>query len=664
MILKMKRLVTLFLALLMIFGTVAMAENTDTYAYEHLVVGNTTAFNGNFSTNMWGNNTADLDVEQLLFGYNLVLWQYDQGYFDVDPTVVTGIVVYDDMLGNRTYELVLAEDLYYSDGTPITAWDYAFSILLSVADEIKAIGGNTDSYGSILGMDAYKKGETDVLTGVRVKGDHMISITIDAAYRPFFYELGLLRCLPLPIQMIAPGCAVKDDGKGIYLDKTAGTFTPEALQVSMLDAENGYVFHPTVVSGPYKLISFDGKQAEFEINEYYKGNSEGILPSIPYITYKTVTNETMMDELASGELGLINKVVNDESISAGIDLIGQNVARMASYARVGLSFMSFNCEKATVKNAAVRQAIAYCLDKDALVSSYVGDYGLRVDGYYGIGQWMYQVLTGAMVPNLEPEEGATAEEIKKAEEDLLALEAMNLDNVPVYNLDVDKANQLLDHDGWTLNKQGTTYQAGVDVVRCANIDGELVALELEMIYPEGNKIVEALQETFIDNLNQAGIQLTLTPVPMEQLLTQYYRQAERTCDMIYLATNFSEVFDPTLNYAPVDGINSNYAYIEDEKLFELAQDMAKTEPGDIVTYLQKWITFQEYWAEVLPAIPVYSNAYFDFHTPLLQDYEINANGTWSQAIVKAYLGDPSEEEEEEIVEGDEDFGDDGIIIID
>ena len=45
---------------------------------------------------------------------------------------------------------------------------------------------------------------------------------------------------------------------------------------------------------------------------------------------------------------------------------------------------------------------------------------------------------------------------------------------------------------------------------------------------------------------------------------------------------------------------------------------------------------------------------------------INANGTWSQAIVSAYLGDPAEEaeEEDEFFEEDEDFGDGGIIIID
>lgn len=663
--LMMKKWVALLLALLMTLSqAVVWAENLENDDYNHLVVGNTTAFNGNFSTNMWGNNTADLDVEHLLFGYNLVLWEHDQGYFTVDPTVVTGIVVYDDELGNRTYSLVLAEDLFYTDGTQITAWDYAFTVLLSVAEEIKAIGGNTDSFGAILGMDAYKKGDVDAVAGVRVTGDHMISFTVDAANRPFFYELGLLRCLPLPMHVIAPGCMVKDDGQGIYLDKTAGTFTADALKETMLNPETGFVYNPSVTSGPYKLISFDGNTVELEINEYYKGNAYGIVPTIPYLTYKTVTNETMMDQLANGELDLINKVVNAESIMSGIELVGQDVARMQSYARVGLSMMSFNCEKPTVHSNAVRQAMAYCLDKDTLVSSYVAGFGLRVDGYYGIGQWMYQVLTGAMEPPMEePAEDATAEEKKAYEEALKGWEEITMENIPVYNLDVAKANQLLDYDGWTLNREGTTYRAGVDDVRCAKIGDELVALDLVMIYPEGNKIAAALEETFIANLKQAGIQLTLKPVAMEELLKQYYRFDERECDMIYLATNFSEVFDPTLNYAPVDGINSNYAHLEDTKLYELALDMAMTEPGDILTYCQKWITFQEYWAEVLPAIPVYSNAYFDFHTPLLQDYFINATATWGQAVVEAYLGDPAEEEEETL-EGEEDMEEGGIIIID
>ena len=286
--------------------------------------------------------------------------------------------------------------------------------------------------------------------------------------------------------------------------------------------------------------------------------------------YGTVSNETMMDELASGELGLINKVVNADSIMNGLGLVGEGEAQMSSYARVGYSFISFNCEKPAVASQAVRQAMAWCLDKDTLVSDYVGNFGLRVDGYYGIGQWMYQVLTGALIPEVEePEAGASAEEKKAYEDTLKGWEELTMENIPVYNLDIDKANQLLNDDGWTLNQNGEAFQPGVDTVRCKKVDGELVALDLEMIYPEGNTIVDSLQVTFVDNLKLVGIQVKMTPVPMAELLTQYYRQDARDCDMIYLATNFSEVFDPTLTYAPVDGINSNYAYIEDEKLFDL-----------------------------------------------------------------------------------------------
>ncbi|MBQ4639438.1 MAG: ABC transporter substrate-binding protein [Clostridia bacterium] len=658
----MKKWVACMLALLMALShCVVLAEDEISSAYEHLVVGNTTAFNGNFSTNMWGNNTADLDVEQLLFGYNLIFWQYEQGMFDVDPSVVTGIVVYDDRQGNRTYEMTLAEDLYYTDGTQITARDYAFSILFSVADEVQALNGNTDNYGAVLGMKAYKGKEADTLAGVRVLGDHRLAITIAAENLPFFYELGLLHCLPLPVHTIAPGCQVKDDGKGVYLDKSAGTFTVEALRETVLDPEDGYLSHPKVTSGPYKLISFDGEKAEFEINEYYKGNAQGIVPVIPYLTYKTVTNEEMLDQLQSGELGLINKAVNAESIDEGIRLVGENYARMSSYARVGYSFISFNCEKDTVSSQSVRQAMALCLDKDTLVSSYVGNYGMRVDSYYGIGQWMYQVLTGAMTPELPEGEEATEEDKKKFEETITALQEMDIQGMLRYELNVELANMLLDSDGWTLNRDGNAYQAGADDVRCKMVDGNLVALDLTMIYPAGNKMADYLQPHFIDHLAKAGIRVTLQPMEMEELLHQYYRQDERDCDMIYLATNFSEVFDPTLTYAPIDGINSNFSHLEDEKLHALAKDMAKTEPGDIGTYLQKWMTFEEYWAQVLPAIPVYSNAYFDFYTPLLQDYEINATATWSQAILGAYLGDRSETNEEGM---ESDFVEGGIIIID
>ena len=86
----------------------------------------------------------------------------------------------------------------------------------------------------------------------------------------------------------------------------------------------------------------------------------------------------------------------------------------------------------------------------------------------------------------------------------------------------------------------------------------------------------------------------------------------------------------------------NRTGIRDKKLAQLAVDMRKTEPGDVLSYCQKWVAFQEHWTEVLPAIPVYSNVYFDFYTTRLQNYRVTENQTWTQAIVGATLTQTAE----------------------
>ena len=88
--------------------------------------------------------------------------------------------------------------------------------------------------------------------------------------------------------------------------------------------------------------------------------------------------------------------------------------------------------------------------------------------------------------------------------------------------------------------------------------------------------------------------------------------------------------------------------------------MRRTEPGDVYSYVAKWIRFQERYNEVLPAIPVYSNIYFDFYTSQLQNYSITSHVTWTQAILSSYFGEePVVEEEatEDEEDGLEDFED-------
>ena len=666
-------------------------ETEDPELYNELTVGNTTPFNGFFFTKMWGSAVSDLDVQGLIHGYNLVEWRSDEGVFRVDPSVVSGITVTANAAGDRTYSLTIYDDLTWNDGTPITAADYAFSMLLSIAPEVRAIGGSTKNAEYLLGYADYMNGTVPYLAGVRILNDQMLSITVSNEYLPFFYELALLDCTPVPISVIAPGCVVNDDGQGIYIanedpEVTEPVFTSELLQETILDPDEGYLSHPALTCGPYTLTSFDGTKAEFELNTYYKGNSDGIRPTIPCLIYQTETNDTMMEDWENGDVELLNKTVSADAIQQGMDLIGENREdfTFTNYTRSGMSFISFCCEREIISSEKMRQAIALCFDKDALVDEYVGNYGLRVDGYYGLGQWMYQLINGTMpYPVEEPQEGSTAEEDEAYEAEVQAWEELSLEDVKTYDLDLEAAAVLLAEDGWTLNADGESFDPEKDEIRCKYVDGELTPLELTLMVPEETTIGDALQETFVDHLAEVGARLNVEPVDAQTLLATYYRQLPRECDMIFLATNFDVVFDPSAHFRPEaaeeeetaeaenegeeteaeeaeaeDEIEEliqntyNTTGINDEQLYQLAVDMRRTEPGDTLAYCQKWIEFQKRFAEVMPMIPIYSNVYFDFYPTYLQDYNISENVTWSQAIVFSYLSDASDEELEEELDTD------------
>ena len=56
---------------------------------EELIVGHPTITKGDFFTELFGNDTADIDVRALIHGYNLVNWDQNQGTYVMDPSVVT-----------------------------------------------------------------------------------------------------------------------------------------------------------------------------------------------------------------------------------------------------------------------------------------------------------------------------------------------------------------------------------------------------------------------------------------------------------------------------------------------------------------------------------------------------------------------------------------------
>ena len=660
----MKRTIAMLLALLlMLTCCAAIAEEVQTeeaaeeqaeeLVLEELVVANPTVMRGEFFTEMWGNSTTDIDVRVLIHGYNLVTWESALATFMPDTMVVENVTTTNLGNGNRLYTFKLFEDMYYSDGTQITAWDYAFSVLFTIAPEVIPTGGTPVHEDFLEGYEAYFNKEVDYFEGIRVLDDFTIQFNVQKDYVPFFYEYGLFYITPFPIYEIAPGCVVRDNGQGVYIANEDETieepiFTPELIMKTVLDPETGYAAHPKAVSGPYTVVDFDGVTATFEINPYFRGDicHHSVLPTIKRLIFTLADNENMIEKLASGEYGLLNKVTKASTIDEGIQLTAGGF-NMANYPRVGLSFISFFTEKDTVSSRAVRQAIGYCVDRDLLTQGYTGNYGLRMDGWTGLAQWMYRALNGQLPEVVKEPENKDAESMKAYEDELAAWAELSYDNVRKYTLEVETAVKLLVDDGWTLNREGGEFDPEKDDVRCMEINGELVALDLKLWYPEGNRMKELMEELFLPNLAEAGIKLTLEGLPMYQILSTWYDQGEREGDMVYLATNFDVVFDPVVYFSEDDGGRHTWNYTNDydELLYQRALDMRETEPYALLEYMEKWILFQEEFMEELPILPIYSNVYFDFYTQHLQNYNIPENVTWTQAIVPAILSAEIEEAE-------------------
>ena len=633
----MKKILSVLLAVLLLLTTLglAAAEETPANDEDHLVVAVTTPLTGSFSTSLWGNGSSDMDVRALLHGYNLIVWDTGAGMFVPDSTVVSGLVVTEDGTGARTYDIALCNDLVYSDGTPITAWDYAFSMLLTMSNEAKAIGGNVLRPAHLAGYEAYISGSAKALSGVRVKGDYMFSVTVKAEYLPFFYELGLLDCVPYPISVIAPGVRVADDGKGVYLTNANGggatLFTAELLRQTLL-GENGYVSHPGVTSGAYTLVSYENGVAEFDVNPRFKGDKFGHKPSIKHLTLKSMAQDELIPALQDGSVQLVSKATDADVITAGLAVSGDGTEfASSSYARSGLSFISFNAEEGPVSSLAVRQAIAHLVDKDALTAGVVGEYGLRAEGYFGIGQWMYQLLSGT-IPYPVDEDAADAEA------QLASWEALQLADIPGYTLDAEAAAALLEADGWTLNSAGEAFVAGRDDIRYKQTAEGLQPLKLTLAYAANSAAGPSLEALLPGALAQAGIGLTVEALPLAELLPQYYHVAECRYDMFFLASNFELVYDPSAHFTAENGkhvwVTSGLA---DEALWRASVAMRKTVPGDVYAYCRSWLDFQKAFAESLPVLPIYSNLYYDFYPQSLRNYQITASISWPQAVIGAYL---------------------------
>ena len=544
-----------------------------------LTVG-TPDMNGDFIEG-FGNSAYDAAIKNLLHNYTGLVVVDPAGKYVVNESAVKEYTAELDENGNKVYTWTLNEGLLWSDGSPLTAQDYVFAMLYQASPQwVEAGASGSVGYG-LLGYQAYNAGETDVFAGVKLVDDYTLQFIIDAAELPYFYELSYVTVAPAPMAVYAPGATIEttEEGSKIVCDDLLAALNNVAATER---------FAPTVVSGPYKFVSFENQTVTLELNENFMGDYQGNKPTIQYIVQKSIPQDTNHDAVIAGDVDIVAGTIEGYKIEAAK---AADTVVTHSYLRNGFGYLAMHCDWGPTADVNVRWALAYLVDRNAVVDYVLGGYGGTVQAEYGLAQWMYE------------EAGADLEEM-----------------LTPFNLNVDKANELLDQTEWKYEADGTTpFDASKATADGSylryNAEGE--PLQIHHMGAEENDVTDIIEIQYVANAPLAGIAFDVTRADFNALLDNFYYGYELGEDRYYntfnLATEFSAAFDPYMTWhSSRCGTWENSCQLADEQLDEIMMKMRALDPEQTDEFVDLWLQYETRWQELMPQIPLYSNEYYDF----------------------------------------------------
>ncbi|WP_137845876.1 ABC transporter family substrate-binding protein [Microbacterium sp. 2FI] len=338
-------------------------------------------------------------------------------------------------------------DAVWSDGTPITSADFEYTAL-QIRD----------------GDDIFDKTGYDRITAVDVSDPQTVVVTLDSPYagwRSLFSVYGVM-----PAHIL--------DGK----DRAA-------------IMANGYDFS----GGPWKIESWvRGTSATLVPNENYWGDK----PKLDKVTFLFLPDTTAaFQALKSGQVDVLYPSPQLDAISqidAGLPGINSQIdSRSAS-----LEAIWFNNAAFPFDSKSVRQAVAYAIDREAIVD--------RLFGSLGIDQ-PQQSFNSPIV-------GTYAG-----------------DDFSAYTKDLDMVAELMEGDGWSKNSDGMWEK-----------DGQTAAFAMETL--AGNKRRDLTTQVLQSQLAEAGFEMTINAVTPADLFGAIAPEGDFQSGLWAIVDTFA---DPTLS---------------------------------------------------------------------------------------------------------------------
>lgn len=644
----MKKFLALLLAVVMVLTMVACGEGKKK-ADGQVVIGTSTEASGDWAYSAFVRNPNATDKAVMTLTDDMTTIESNQhGDYVINKTVVKSYERIEEENGNVTFKFVINDGLKFNNGEPVTAQNFVAWHMFITSPAGKEMGVVSATYNMLPGGLAYRNGETNVLSAVRLYDEKSFSITIaktgedgETNYLPYYYDLTFAEMRAVNLTYwFGEGWSVKDDGEGVYFVNADGKeFTAETVGETVTAGR--FATGNRVTAGPYNLVSFDESSREIvlEVNENYNGNFEGQKPGIKKLVIVKTSDDTVMDMISTGQIQIYSGIADGSEVNAVLDLIeaGTIDSSPSQYDRAGYGYFGFSCDLGPAQFTEFRQAVAYLLDRVEFAQTFCKGWGSVVHGPYCTAFTM-----------------TAKTDIDK--------------KVNHYDYNPEKAVELLKQAGFVYNADGSDYVDGSGEVRYAKVTEEqakyyesfnkvladgtiMMPATLNWASSEGNS-VSALLTTMLassDATKAAGVSIVKTEMTFPSLLSYMYRQEMQgavgdfsvpTYNMFNLATGYNGgVYDEAYNWTTdpeyiEQGYNVQHLY--DKELDKLSMDMVYgVEPDDEATYLSLWEKYIIRWNELLPMVPLYSNIYVTVYPNTIDNYAEDSFWGFERAILYA-----------------------------